>query len=322
MKNKINNSHLGIILLFLSGLCSCSDRPSNMLSEREMVNLLVDMQLTEAYVNFQMATSSKEQTEIGKQVLYAHGVSEEELDTTLAWYGRNMDEYSKLFEKVDKEILKRKDKYADIPGGIKKNIDELWPYNSHIYISQVSGYESFIFSISDPKVEAGELLKLSFSLPNPSSIKGTFGVEYTNGDGEAIVNNFNNKRKIEIEVQTDSSKIVSRLFGVMDIKDSNVLPFYIDSISLIKEPLDSLKYRAKRRNQKYYGIITHQKVKEYKEKEDSISSILEDNPEKVLESRNGIKRNSEIPINTRPLRTSDNSVRTRPEGEFEKLEKN
>ena len=233
-------------------LISCSDRPSVVLKEKEMVDLIVDMQLAEAYVNTQGTLTYKEKEEIGRQVLAAHKVSEESLDTTLAWYGRNMDEYSKLYEKVDKEINKRRVKYTEIEGGTIKESDDLWNYGEHLVISPLSGYDAFTFSIPYPEIEKGEIIKLSFFLPNSTSLKNTLGVEYQDGYGEALVNN-STKNKVEIELQTDSSKVVSRIFGTIRVKDLKALPLYLDSLSIKGDPIDTLTYRSKRRSQKSYG---------------------------------------------------------------------
>lgn len=233
-------------------LISCSDRPSQVLGEKEMVNLLVDMEIAEAYSNTQN-TRSTQKEDLGKQVLEAHGVTPEELDTTLAWYGRNMDDYTALFEKVDKELNSRRIKYTEIPGEKQKESDELWPYSPHVVVSPLSGYESVNFSIPNPGIEKGERLLFSFYLTNPVSIKGTLGVEYINGNGEASLTNSNNKSSVKLELQTDSTQMVSRIFGTMFIKDSKNLPLYIDSISLKAAPIDTLEYRSKRRVQKVFG---------------------------------------------------------------------
>ena len=263
-------SNILVVTLLLGFLFSCSDRPSNVLSEDKMVSLMVDMEITEAYVNTQMASSSKEKLEMGQRVLEQHGFSKETLDTTLACYGRNIDEYSELFEKVDKEILKRKQRYTEIPGETNKVLDNLWPYNQHLMISPLSEDESFVFSIPEPKVNKGDILKFSFFLPNATGVKGYLGVEYEEGYGESTVSNVNQKNKFEMELHTDTAKTVSRLFGVMNFKDQPRLPLYIDSISINVEPYDSLTYHNKRRILKSYGILRPQKPK-IEETKDSIN---------------------------------------------------
>ena len=240
--------------LFFVIMLSCSDHPSNVLSEKKMVALMADMEIAEAYVNTQGNISNSQREDIGRRVLMAHGVSEETLDTTLAWYGRNIDKYSELFEKVDKEILKRQKEYTSQLNGNQKGTDNLWAYNEHLVISPLSGSESFNFNILHPELEKGEIVKLSLYLPNSASIKGTLGVEYSDGFGETVISNFS-KNKDVMELHTDSSKTVTRIFGTMSLKENTKLPLYIDSISITGEPIDTLVYRNKRRNQKHFGPL-------------------------------------------------------------------
>lgn len=245
-----------IILSLL--IVSCSKRPSCVLPEDKMVSLLVDMELAEAYVNTQGYSSTQERLEIGEQVLEAHGVSPETLDTTLAWYGRNVDKYTALFDKVDKEISKRKDKYTRVPGVKEREADNLWPYAEHLIISPRSGFSQMSFSLPNPAVEKGSILEFKFHLPNNAQLKGTLGVEYMNGDGEATVMNNTSRNKVEITLQTDTAKEISRIYGSLFFKEKNAFPVYLDSIAINVNPLDSAEYRTKRRNQKRYGVLAQQ----------------------------------------------------------------
>ena len=254
----MKNSALGLlIILFVItvSLPACSDRQSYVLSEKKMVSLMVDMELTEAYINNQTGFSSQDRLDMAQRVLKAHGVSEETLDTTLAWYGRNIDKYAKLYDKVDIEIEKRRKKYTEVPGEIEIVADNLWPYSSHVVISPLSGYDAFNYSLPVSDIKRGDIIELKFSLPNPAGMKGTLGVEYTDGTGEAIVSNFASKNKVEISIQTDSAKDVSRIFGTMHLKDTKELPLYIDSIDFEALPIDTISYRNKRRNLKrFYSL--------------------------------------------------------------------
>ena len=306
------------LLLLTIGICSalfsCSDRPSNVLSEGKMVSLMADMEIMESYVNSQMGGSSKEKMEMGEKVLEYHGVSKESLDTTLAWYGRNMDEYSDLFEKVDKEILKRKNKYIDIPAEVLQISGNLWPYSPHLYLSSLSEDDSFVFSLSQPEIEKGDIVKFSFFLPNASNLKGNLGVEYEDGYGEAVPYMGTRRNLVEVELVTDTAKKVARIYGVMNFKDNPVFPIYIDSIAIRLEPYDSLSYVAKRRPLKAYGKIRPQKAPIIKDTIDTIDTEL----------KNILPDSEEAKSNDETLHSPDNRQNKFPrkQSEFVKLENN
>ena len=252
--SKIVNAIL-LTLIVCFGL-SCSKRPSYVLPEGKMIDLMVDMELAEAYSNNQpggRTTDAKK--ELGRRVMATHNVTPEQLDTTLAWYGRNLDEYSALFDKIDKEINKRRELYIETDEIKTDDSENLWPYSRHLVISPLSGYESLLISLDRPAVEKGERLKLSFSLPNIYGMKGVLGVEYSDGTSEAAISTFNGKPKIEMEVQTDTGKLIDRLYGVISLKETVNQPVYIDSLLISRIPYDSTEYLSKRRSQKKYGII-------------------------------------------------------------------
>ena len=259
MKKKRNKSLWAVTIVFCLTMVvvtgACGRRPRNVISEDKMVDLMVDMEIAEAYVSTTHSASGTERIEMGKRVLKSHDISEEQLDTTLAWYGRNMDEYTKLFEKVDKEIEKRQKKYTEVPGLMPKESDNLWPYNQHLILSPLSGSEIFSFSLPSPQVEKGDRIKLTFAMPNQFGLKTTLGVEYTNGTGDAIVSNNSARKNLDITLHTDTSKTVSRIFGILNVKDIKNQTVYFDSIRIVTEPFDSLSYVSGRRSQKSFSTI-------------------------------------------------------------------
>ena len=250
MKNK--PLHWFLSLLFVASFLSCGDRPSNVLSEDKMVSLMVDMEIAEAYNNT-VSRGNFDKNEMGKRILKAHGVSEESLDTTLAWYGRNLDEYAKLYEKVDKELLKKRKKYSQNKEDKTEVTENLWQFSEHLVMSPLSGSDSFTFSLPNPEVKNGEILELSFAIATPTGIKGMLGVEYSDGYGEGIVTNISSKNNINISLTTDTAKKISRIFGTISLKENKNLPIYIDSLRLITHPYDSVTYRSSRRSQKTFG---------------------------------------------------------------------
>lgn len=273
---------------------SCGHRPSNVLAEDKMVKLMADMEIAEAYATSQ-SSSSEYRIELGREVLEAHGVSEETLDTTLAWYGRNMDEYKNLFEKVDKEIQKRRDKYTDNPFENGGDLTNLWPYSRHLEINSRGGREALVFSIDNPSIRLGEIVNMDFAMSAPSGGKGLLGLEYTDGSGEASTATFTNKKNYHVDVQTDTLKSLARIYGVVSFKDLKGEPLYLDSISITVLPIDSTGYRQKKRFQKAYGIMKEREIVVKKDTIPSDSLAIEPIPVEIdsLPKRstpNGVKR--------------------------------
>lgn len=286
MKNhqmKVRTKKLKVFLhsfyfLIFPVLYSCNDRPSVVLDEDKMVQLMADMEIAEAYTTQQSSLTSEKRIELGRQILELHGVSEETLDTTLAWYGRNIDDYSKLFEKVDKEINSRKEKYVEKPVEALTDLANLWPYSSHLEISPLSGSESLVFSFSDPEINKGEIVNLNFAMSRLVSGKGILGVEYSDGSGESTISNFNNKKSFKIDMQSDTAKSISRLYGIMMFKELEKNSLYLDSINISLLPVDTVNYKQKRRSQKSYGIMREREKPVVKDTlpTDSLNSIQEE----------------------------------------------
>lgn len=250
---------------------SCSKRPGNIIGEDKMVKLMVDMEIAEAYAS-QNSLSSEDRLKLGQRVMATHGVSKEQLDSTLAWYGKNLDNYTALFEKVDKEINRRRIKYSDNPNEANITLANLWPYSPHLVVSPLSGSDAMVFSLHNPKIEKGEIVNFSFVAANRTSGKGVIGVEYADGSGETVVDNFSSKSKVEISLQSDTAKTISRLYGYTLFKDLRSKPLFIDSITITLQPIDSTDYNQKKRNQRSFGAFYRRKPPVKEEKRDSVAA--------------------------------------------------
>ena len=102
---------------------ACSNRPSYVLSEKEMEKVLYDLYLAEAEINSNYAVFSSDsarKSDLLNSVLKKHKITEAVLDTSLAWYSANLEQYFKINDNLNKrfteaaEALERKE-------GIVKN---------------------------------------------------------------------------------------------------------------------------------------------------------------------------------------------------------
>ncbi|MBD5357102.1 MAG: DUF4296 domain-containing protein [Bacteroides sp.] len=247
----------GVIILSALLFCGCSKRPKGVLSEKKMVSLIADLQLVESYSNVIGISnySSDERGNLGRGVLTAHGVTQMELDSTLAWYGRNMDDYSELYVKVDKEISSRRNRLMKEEGqeNVMNSGDMLWPYTTHGNLSKLGNSDGWILSIDAPELNRGDAIEWSMRVSESAQFSGVLGVEYEDGTSEAKMQTFSSKQKYVLRLQTDTGKLVKRIYGTMRLKDEKHKPVYSDSITLRRINFDSLEY-ARNRGSRRYGV--------------------------------------------------------------------
>ncbi len=265
-----------VISLILVG---CDKRPGNVLDEDEMVRLIADMEVAEIY--FQQYPGGYYNDSIRDRaiqfVLDKHHISKKDFDSTLTWYGKNIDVYQQLYSKVDKELLNRQKK---ITGKSETDLvsNDLWPFSRHYFIDSKSGRHDINFAIQSSEVESGERLIWRLRTNSMPSGQILLGVEYENGTSSVTYQSTNSKIS-EITLQTDSSQRVKRIMGQFRLKDSSSLPVWIDSISLKSLPFDSTEYYRIYSQRLYRGPKRRLNIKE---KADSI-----DNEENSIEEKKG-----------------------------------
>lgn len=269
MKTKLNKVYIlvSIILMFLIlpfTEISCKRRPPKVISEDKMVKLMADMQLMEAYMhsNSNNFSRSEDNKKYAEAILRQNGVSKEELDSTLAWYGRNLDEYSLLYDKIDKEIKRRQNNLAKESGEtiIENDSEDIWPYQRHSVLIENGNSDGWVFSFNNPGIKKGETVNWNLYFPETANIRGVLGVEYSDGSNDNNIGSLTNNHYLELTVVTDTAKSVNRLYGWIELKTLREMPVYADSISLTVTPFDSISNRNNRGLRKY-GPLEHNRIK-------------------------------------------------------------
>ncbi len=235
---------LPAILLITIISFGCSRRPKDILSEDKMVEVMADIQIAEAYENSGDAHSflnGKSREMLGRGVLMHHGISVEEMDSTLAWYGRNMDEYAKLYKKVDAELYRRQQKYARAAGESENmgSSTDLWPYAHHFVVDNNSLTDGIIVNIPVTDIEPGDKLTWKMITQGATARTLTLGVSYDDGTSEiSKISNRNFDKWVETSLQTDTLLNVSKIFAVATFEHSYPRVF-VDSIQLIHLPYNN-----------------------------------------------------------------------------------
>ena len=130
-----------LTLLFLLLLSACTKK---VLSEKQMENVLFDIHIADAMIsdNYRDFSSEEKKRELYASVFKKHGVTQEQFDTSLAWYGRNLDKYLAIYSNLDKRYAALMDSINARMGYQKK--PTILPDSSHINIWE--GAKTFILT--------------------------------------------------------------------------------------------------------------------------------------------------------------------------------
>lgn len=226
---------------------ACDRRPAGVLSEGKTTEVLSDLQVAEAYIQMHGGEYSgiEARRALKLQILKDHGVTEEEFDKTIDWYGHNIDRYSKLYEKVARRIeSSKRDMEGTADASVEsKDLNSLWPYSQMTMLSELSTSDGIRFSLS-PSFSKGDKIEWSMRLSKVANIDVLLGVEYSDGGMSYSQRSFGGSQKVSMKLQTDSTKEVRRLFGSLTVADRTSLPLWIDSIAVRTTPLNSENYSS------------------------------------------------------------------------------
>lgn len=246
---------IGLAMLAFVGLTgSCNRRPEKVLDEDKMVDLMVDMQLAEAYYTTHNGPTDRMDKEaLTASVLKKHGVTQEELDSTIVYYGKNIDDYYRLFAKVE-EKLKGRTQSGRHAEEVQQIEDDIWPYGPFTMVMANQATDGIIFSMPVANLTPGIKLEWKMRLTTPDGVEGMLGVEYENGISALKKQNAGSTPAFSIPLQTDTAQRIKRVFGVLTVPDG-IKPLWVDSIRLVKTDFDSLEYYAIRQQKSIYRPV-------------------------------------------------------------------
>ena len=104
--------NLSLLLLLALSLISCDKTPRGVLSMDDMADLIVDLQLADAYIetHIQDFDTDSSKLVIKQSVFKKHGITQKDYDSSMVWYTHNMEDYMKANDKALGILKKRYDK--------------------------------------------------------------------------------------------------------------------------------------------------------------------------------------------------------------------
>ena len=236
-------SAVGLLL----GTAACHPRPDGVLDDDATASLLADMHVAEAYTMLGTSdyTSGSDSAKkvLRQSVLKRHGVDQATFDSTLSWYGHNLDKYEEMYEQVMVNIDR---KQRDIAAAAGTGDDQVignskWPYPLQVRLQGGSESAATLpFRIDEPLSKGGRLTWEGKTVNAQGPMDVFLAVEYTDGTTAYITRTISGDGRQSVSLQTDSTLKPRRAWGYLRTRQQ--APLLLDSVTLQTLPLNSGNY--------------------------------------------------------------------------------
>ncbi len=290
---------IGILLLVL--FVGCKMTPDGVLDESDFVSLMVDMHKAEAYMDMNQGKFYNDSLKMAvkQSVLMQHGVTQEEYDSTLVWYGHNVDRYTNAYDKIIEKLTAEQKNIKDSSNqaemmtasnitssrkrySAKGDTADLWNKPRTWQLIGALGKNIITFDYPAIDLKKGDQFKLSLKLCNTkSSMKMYFGIDYTDGSTAFVTRESSFEGWNNYVLQSDSTKNIRRIYGYMQYSPMPREIAYIDSVELLRMHLDRNNYSIIY-SQKWFGK-KRLKTKPIEKHLDGAFGVLPKDPEAKMQ---------------------------------------
>jgi Uncharacterized conserved protein len=240
-------SGLGIFFIFFLFLVACSRVPQGIIPERAMQQILCDMHLADAiiisdYYSFQ---TDEDKKALFQSVFDKHNITEAVYDSSLVWYGKNLDVYMQVYNMALAEVKKRIEEMGEIEPerDLSSNEDmvDIWSIsrNHEFYPSSLSN--NLLFNIKpEDEFSSGSIFVLSlrvFGLVSDISSPIEVHLRAEQNDTTIIMNNtIPNDGFHEFIIRTNPSRKVKQVHGYIRLNSDTVSyhKVYLNDFRLMK----------------------------------------------------------------------------------------
>lgn len=220
---------------------ACSSRPDYVLDENKMAEVLADLgiadQLSLRALRGQNEFDTDSARKVLRQAIMKHnGVTEAQFDSTLNWYGHHMDDYAKLYKKVENRLADRRTTLNRNAGTGTDDADNIWPLPAMISIGERDAYPGFSFSIPGSSIDPGKTLVWRFRMTRMKDSATVFmAAEYPDMEMLHTRRTINGDGSTELRLVLEKGRRPLRVTGYMHFPNQLRQRVWIDSLSLTQE---------------------------------------------------------------------------------------
>lgn len=211
---------------------------------------MADVYRGESMVEFNgnIYTNDSTKKVVKQSILAAHGVSQEEFDSSLTWYGRHIEEYIKV---CDGAIALLENELEMIPNDvlatslqIAGDSAQVWVLPTYYRITSKLPSRFISFSLDkDDEWEPGDAYELSYKVyigKNP--ISSVMAVNYEDSLTEYASTYTTESGWQRLIVRLDTTRVASKVYGYINFNPEEGEVLYFDSVSLLRTRTEPSRY--------------------------------------------------------------------------------
>ena len=256
-------SILPAIILALAA-AGCSSTPDGVLSKSDMADLLVDINIGESVIemNFREYDNDSVKKVLRQSILAEHGLSSDDYDRSINWYGHHIDVYQEVYEEVIARLEKRiaeekvkgsaeevlKPSEVTVQTSFDGDSVDIWTQPKVYAFSSSTASEYLTFTINrDANMKPGDVYIWSMSVLNNNrpirwAIVASYGSTSSNSDFDiassdglalTVGDNAASDRHT-LTLRTAADKIPSKVFGFVHVRSVGDERVMIGDISLVR----------------------------------------------------------------------------------------
>lgn len=236
-----------VISLSVVCLSGCSKTPPGILSEKQMQAVLTDMQIAEAMigVDYKSYQDSGYKEALYESVFRKHKITQAVYDSSLVWYGRNLDVYMKVYDRVKVDLEQQIKDLGDVqasaaPNSRQDSVD-IWPRRSMLILKPRVPFNGVTFDIKpQSNYSSGSTFVLGMHVSGMTehmSHQPEIRISAVQGDTIITVNDrILQDGYHETVLQTLPTHQVRRVYGYirLDNSDTSYFQVALDSLHLMR----------------------------------------------------------------------------------------
>lgn len=243
MKLMVRNKAFIAIAAALAAI-GCNRVPDEVIEPEAMASLMADMRVANAVVSVNASDyRNPAAKEALKQALFArHGVTEEQYDSSLMWYGHNIGIYQEVTDRSIEILEQRLEEAGSAATAAAMSVAgdsvDIWDGPRLFTFDRRSASDYLTFNLEpDRNWDSGDVYTWHARFVMPAAkAQWTITAEYDDGVVEMLHSSIYTTApgRQEITFFTDSTRRARSISGWLQIEPDNRRPAVIDSVGLIR----------------------------------------------------------------------------------------